>query len=137
MTTPAPASAEKSPIQRAVDLYVGLREQRAQHKKVYEDLDGALKKKMEQLETGLLEELKRLGLDNVRVGDTVLYRQMETKPVVEDWKAFGDFILTQGDIGYLQKRISEGSFKEYVQEHGAPPPGVSVMSAHVVRVRKA
>lgn len=96
------------------------------------------KEKMALIENTLRGHLHTSGATSMKIAGNTVYVEDVVKPVVEDWPAFAEFVLAQGDIGYLQKRISEGSYRDYMAEHpGAVVPGVTTTTTREVRVRRA
>jgi hypothetical protein len=56
---------------------------------------------------------------------------------VADWDACFDWIKKTQAWEFLERRVSKSTVKDYMEAHGEVPPGISVNSELVVRVRKA
>lgn len=135
--SPQPAGETATLLQQIVAKYIYIRDLRAQAKKEYEEDDALNKRKMELVENALRDHMRVNGMSSMKIDGNTVYTEDVEKPMVEDWPAFAAFILEQGDIGFLQKRISEGSFKQYKTETGQNPPGVTTSTFREVRIRRA
>jgi hypothetical protein len=121
-----------------VERYIAWRDVRSEMKRTYEEKDENAKAKMAMIEDYLRQHMKAVGTTNLKVAGNTVYTEDVVKPVVEDWPAFGAFVLAQGDVGFMQKRISESSYREYMAEHpGAVMPGVTTTTTREVRIRRA
>jgi hypothetical protein len=56
-----------------------------------------------------------------------------------DWDNFRKFVLENQALELFEKRINQGNFKQFMENHEGDglPPGVSVMREYGITVRKA
>lgn len=121
-----------------VAVYLTLREERARLKSEYEDSDNKLAEDMKQVEQVLLEVCKSINADSIKTAVGTVIRKVNERFYCNDWGNFKDYVLEQGAIDLLERRIHQGNFKQHLAETKADglPPGVNVMREFGVTVRK-
>jgi hypothetical protein len=122
-----------------VTVYIALRDERARLKSEYEDADKKLVEDMGQLEQALLEVCKAINADSIKTAVGTVIRKVNERFYCNDWENFKDYVLEQGIIDLLERRIHQGNFKQHLKDTKADglPPGVNVMREFGITVRKS
>lgn len=120
-------------------LVAGYRLLRAQKKAIQDKHKQELapyNAKLYKLEAGLLAILNRAGADNIKTPDGTVYKTEITTAKVVDFDTMLDYVIKNDVTGLLERRVSTQAVQEYMEEHGSPPPGVSISTETFARVRK-
>jgi len=122
-----------------VSAYITLRDERAKLKEQYESADKKLVEDMDQLEQALLEVCRSINADSIKTAVGTVIRKINERFYCNDWENFKDYVLEQGAIELLERRIHQGNFKQHLTETNADglPPGVNVMREFGITVRKS
>lgn len=126
-----------TPFDRLVATYIKIREAREAKKREFDAQDAEFVRNLTKLETALLGSLQSQGLTSVRTEHGTVYTQIDVKPRVDDWDQVYAFIRAHDAFEALERRIKKTFVQEHIEAHGAAPPGVSVFSETVVRVRRS
>lgn len=125
-------------VDRVIEGYLTLRNQKEELAKQQKEAMAPINERMEKLEAYLHMQLQTSGLSSfVAKGVGTAYHETKTDAAVKDWDATLEWIKQTGAYEFLEKRVSKTVVKEYMEAHGEVPPGISVTSEVVVRVRKA
>lgn len=145
-------------LDKIVAVYTKIRDKRSELKKAFEKEDTGLKGKLEQLEGVLLNQLNTTKSDSTKTSHGTFYRQKDVMPSCSDWAAFYAWIKEHDAFDALERRVKKTFITDYMEEHrrkaleqqaedghdsehsdaATPqlPPGISVYTKYVVRVRK-
>lgn len=118
-----------------ISAYLDLRSIRSELKREFESNDSVYKAQMEVIENELH---RRLLADNVRsFGGTrgTTYLELKTRAKADDWALAHDFMAKNGRLDMLQRRLSDSVIKQFIEETGMTPPGISVFQEYEVVVR--
>jgi hypothetical protein len=121
-----------------VPLYVRLRDRikelEAEHKKELTPL----KEKKDELDAWLLAELDRQKLQSVNVaGCGTVFKKKVVKVAVGDWDTAWNWMRENQRFDMLNHAVNKTAVVAYVEEHQAPPPGVSYSAMFDVEVNRA
>jgi len=122
-----------------VTAYLNIRGQREKLLREYEEADGQLKQDMKQIEAVLLDVCNTVNADSIKTAHGTVMRRLNEKFFCTDWDNFYKFVLANDAPHLLEKRVSQGNFREFMGEHSGDglPPGINVMREYAVSVRKA
>jgi len=122
-----------------VSAYLAIRAERERILREYEVADTALKSDMSRLEAVLLEACNAVNADSIKTTYGTVMRKLNERAYCTDWDSFRKFELEHPDYDFREKRIHQGNFKTFIEDHADSglPPGVSVMREFGVSVRKA
>lgn len=126
-------------VEELVDVYLSIRGERERILREYEEQDKSLKTDLSQLEQLMLGICNDVGADSIKTSLGTVMRSVKERAVCNDWGSFKDFIQERGLVDLLEKRIHQGNFKEFMDQHADAglPPGVNLMREFAVTVRKA
>lgn len=121
-------------LDELVKIYLTIREERAK----LEEQDKQLKEEMDTLAQAMLAICNTSNADSIKTPVGTVIRQTKDRFYCSDWDGLKDFILENNAVDLLERRIHQGNFKEFMQEHQADglPPGVNVMREFAISVRK-
>jgi hypothetical protein len=121
-----------------VEVYIAMRNERERLLREYETADNKLKDDMKTLEAALLSICVDIGADSIRTPAGTVFRKINERAFPSDAEAFFKFVRETGMVELLEKRIHQGNFKQYMEEHkdDGLPPGVNIFREYGVVVRK-
>lgn len=122
---------------RMARVYQKIREKRTELKKAFEEEDRHLKEKLEMLEAEMISALSDMGVSSLRTDNGTIFTQEDVKASVDDWGVYVDWMKDNDAFEMVQKRPAIREVRQYMEEHGEIPPGLSVHRTRVVRVRKS
>ncbi len=93
--------------------------------------------RLEKLEAWIQNALQTQNLQSFRGESGTAYLQEVTKAQVEDWTAVLNFMRENQLWELLEKRVSKQVVADYIESHGAIPPGVRYERSVVARVRRS
>jgi hypothetical protein len=122
-----------------VEVFMAIRSQREAILRDYEAKDAALKSDIAKIEAALLEVCNSINANSINTKHGTVMRKLNERFFCQDWDNFYKFVLDNEAPQLLERRISQGNFKEYMTNHSDDglPPGVNVMREYGVSVRKA
>ena len=123
---------------RVTRVFLKMRAARAKLKKEYEAADKVIKDQQERVEAAMLGFLNDHKIDSAPTSHGVFFKQLDIIPTGADWEKFYEWIVETNGFDFLERRIKKTSVRDYMNTNkGALPPGVSVFSKYVVRVRRS
>ena len=125
-------------LEKMFKAHSAIKAKRAQLAREFKEADGALKAKMDTIETGFLKLMNDTGTDQLKVkGVGMCYLSEKVLPNCKDWAALWTHVQESGNFDLLQKRLASGGVKEYMDTHdGDTPPGVVTTIERGVSVRR-
>ena len=122
-----------------VSAYIGMRTERERLLREYEEVDSKLREDMKVLEAAMLSLCNEIGADSIKTASGTAFRKVTERAFAANAEAFFDFVRETGAVELLEKRIHQGNFKQYMEEHpnDGLPPGVNLMREYGVVVRKS
>ena len=132
-------TATNPQLARMLGAYMKIRETRSTMKRVYEEKDAELKKKLALIEAALMKMMQESGSENLTIkGVGMAYQTTKTFASGKDWDALWKYIEESGNLDLLQRRLSKRAVQEYMDANeGELPPGVDVSQERAVVVRTA
>lgn len=121
----------------AVVAYLNIRNERASLKAQYEQQDSELSNLMSQIEALLLQVCSDTNVTSLNTAHGTVIRQIKERFVCGDWDNFRSFELEHPEYDFREKRIHQGNFKQFMEEHpdDGLPPGVNSMREFQIVVR--
>lgn len=113
-------------LQEIADGYLKLREKRKLLKAKFDEIDNDLKDKLDKLEIAAMSKLEEASANSITVDGCTVYKQTSTKSSCGSWPDFWAFVQETGRFDMMEKRLSNKSIEQYLDETGDLPPGVSI-----------
>ena len=125
-------------LDKLAEVYIKIRDKRAQLKQAFEAKDNELDEQMQVLSDEMLEVCKRLEADSVRTQHGTIIRSVKSRYWTNDWDSMYDFIEETGAFGLLEKRLHQTHMKEFLSENpDLLPRGLNVENQYTVVVRRS
>jgi len=123
-------------VDKVIAAYVQLRDKKAEVVARQKEELAPLVDQMLKLEAWLHRELLRQGVNSFKTDNGTAFVQTNTSVTVQDWEAALGFIISKGLWDFLEARVSKSAVADFVESHGDAPPGVSLRTEQVVRIRR-
>lgn len=116
-------------IDRAIEDYIVIRNERDRIKKEWEAKDEKLKNKLGKIELYLLQKSSEEGTDTFRTQSGTAYKVVNLKANCVDYPVLFNWVVENNLPELLTKRISTTVLKEYLDQSGEKiiPPGINVV----------
>lgn len=135
-TAAAPAADPREQMVRVFEYFANLQAQRKKLKADYDAAEAELKQKEDQLRAALLRKMDADGTNRIDAGNFKAHIRIDKKAQCGDWDALGRHILETGRIDLLQRRLVNSAVLAELEENGAPPPGVTMVTERLVVIGK-
>jgi hypothetical protein len=121
-----------------VKVYIKIRDAKYAKERQMEQEIAALEQQLEVVEQELLEICKATGQDGGKTQFGSFTRSIKSRYWTSDWDSMYSFIKEHDVPQILERRISQGIFKEFLNENpGLLPAGVNVESKYSITVRRS
>lgn len=124
------------PFDTRVAQYVKLRDKIKEIKDGHKEQLKPYTETLERLNSVLLGQLITAGGESVGTTAGTVYKTARETASVADMSAFWTYVVSQGDFDMVDKKANPTAVKEYIKEHGVPPPGVNFTTTDIVGVRR-
>ena len=123
---------------RLISVFVKIRDTVADVNKEYEARLKILKDQQKRVGAELLRRLHERGSKQTKTETGTAFISETMAVTIADEDLFGNFVLTQQDYSFYQKRVKVEHLKEYMKENGGMlPPGLNVHRELNINVRVA
>jgi hypothetical protein len=120
------------------EVYIKIRDHRAQLKKQFEAEDKDLEDQQNILAEKMLDVCKDMNADSIRTPHGTIIRSVKSRYWTNDWDSMYSFIEEQGAFGLLEKRLHQTNMKDFLSENpDIYPQGLNVESQYTVVVRRS
>lgn len=121
-----------------IKVYVKIRDAKAAKQKEMEAAVAELDEKLQVIEAELLELCKTTGQDGGKTQFGSFRRSVKTRYWTSDWDSMYRFIKEHDAPELLERRVSQTTFKEFLQENpDKMPEGMNVESRYAITVTRA
>lgn len=125
------------PVDKLIKVYVKIRDAKAEKKEELEKEMAAFDEQLDAIQEQLLELCRKTGVDSLKTAHGTAMRKVTTRYWTQDWESFHKFIKEHDALHLLEKRISQGNMKEFLEQNPEDhPPGMSVHSEYQITVRR-
>jgi phage host-nuclease inhibitor protein Gam len=124
-------------LSEAVNIYIKMRDKKAEMKAAFEASVAPLNEKMEKLEAKLLDVFNKTGMDSVKTEFGTAYTTTRTTASVADKEAFMNYVKDKEEWGLLEVRAAKTAVEQFRSIHDDIPPGISMREERVVNVRRS
>ena len=122
---------------KLVQVYVKMRDKRAELKQAYDEQDKELQEKMDVIEQALLELCKENGVESLRTTYGTATRRVQERVWAADWDAFKEFVREYDAVDLLEKRVHQGNFKQWAEEHPGVVAPVNIDRKYAITIRRS
>jgi hypothetical protein len=137
--TATPTPTAEIPLERLAKMYLKMRDKVQELTRAYESEVEAIKLQQATVSGAMKDRVRAMGdgISSVKTEHGTIMLSTKTRYYAQDWEAFGAFVIKQGDVSLLEKRVAQGNMAAFLTEHpDAAPPGLSSISEIEVSVRK-
>jgi hypothetical protein len=123
---------------KLVQTYIRIRDAKAAKTKELEDEISKLDEQLDMLEQALLEICKTTGQDGGKTQFGSFTRSVKTRYWTSDWDSMYRFIKDHDAPELLERRVSQGAMKEFLQDNpNTLPEGMNVEQKFSIVVRRS
>jgi hypothetical protein len=120
----------------AVELYIKLRDKKAEISKLRKEEEAAVQSKMDKLEGQLMVALDKLGGEGMRTSAGTAYISSRTSATIADKDAFMAHVKAKQAFELMDVRANKTAVDAYAAEFGDVPPGVNYRTERTVSIRR-
>lgn len=125
-------------LDKLAEVYIKIRDKRAQLKQAFEAKDSELEEQMQVLSNEMLEVCKRLEADSIKTQHGTIIRSVKSRYWTNDWDSMYQVIKEHGAFGLLEKRLHQTNMKDFLAENPSfYPAGLNVENSYTVVVRRS
>jgi hypothetical protein len=125
-------------LDKLTDIYIRVRDARAEIKADFDARDSVLKEQLGILEAEMLDACKDLNASSIRTPHGTIIRSVKSRYWTNDWDSMYTFIEEQGAFGLLEKRLHQTNMKDFLAENpDLLPKGLNVENEYTVVVRRS
>jgi hypothetical protein len=136
-TQTAPMRVGDLPSGALVEVYIKLRDRRAQRKAAYENEDAGDKTKQARIESLLLQRFQAEGIDSIKSPAGTAYTTKRTSVSLADPDVYLDWVKANDAWDFLDRKANKTAVVAYREQHDDLPPGVNWSEELVVGVRRS
>lgn len=126
------------PADTLAEIYIKIRDKRAEMKEAYEEQDSALKEQQELLAEQMLTICHTQKADSIKTQSGTIIRKIDTRYWTSDWDKMYEFITEHDVYGLLEKRIHQTNMRQFLEEHpDLLPAGLMSDSKYSIVVRRS
>lgn len=124
-------------IDEVIGAYLKLRDAKeamtARHKQELAPLNEQMQKCLAYVQ----QQLQAQGLQNLKGESGIAFLQTDTTVTSADWDATLAWIQANNAWSFLEKRVAKSVVTDFIESHGAVPPGIKVASIIEAKIRKS
>ena len=125
-------------LDKLTNIYIRVRDARAENKAAFDAQDTVLKEQLGILEAEMLDACKDLNASSIKTPHGTIIRSVKSRYWTNDWDSMYTFIKEQGAFGLLEKRLHQTNMKDFLVENpDLLPMGLNVENEYTVVVRRA
>ena len=122
---------------KLAEIYIKIRDKRAELKEKFEEQDNELKAQQDLLAEQMLALCHEQGADSIKTPHGTIIRSIKSKYWTNDWDSMYTFIEETGAFGLLEKRLHQTNMKDFLAENpDLLPRGLNVENEYTVVVRR-
>ena len=123
---------------KLAEVYIKIRDKRAELKEQYEVQDEGLKAQQELLAEKMLDICRDNNADSIKTPAGTIIRKVDTRYWTTDWDSMYQFIEEHDAYPLLEKRIHQTNLKQFLEENPELlPAGLQADRKYTVVVRRS
>ena len=124
-------------LDRLVSVYVKIRDKKNELAATFAEQEKELDGKLDRIKQALLEHCKATGTESVKTTSGTFWRTQKKRFWTSDWDAMNRFIVENEAVDLLEKRISQGNMRQFLEENPEQhPPGLNADNEYTITVRR-
>jgi uncharacterized protein YutE (UPF0331/DUF86 family) len=129
---------EEFTTDKLAEVYIKIRDKRAELKEQYEAQDEGLKAQQELLAEKMLDICRDNNADSIKTPAGTIIRKVDTRYWTTDWDSMYQFIEEHDAYPLLEKRIHQTNLKQFLEENPELlPAGLQADRKYTVVVRRS
>ena len=126
------------PADKLAEIYIKIRDKRAEIKEKFEAEDASLKEQQDLLAQEMLEVCYENNADSIKTPAGTIIRKVDTRYWTTDWDSMYQFIQEHDAYPLLEKRIHQTNLKQFLEENPELlPAGLQADRKYTVVVRRS
>jgi phage host-nuclease inhibitor protein Gam len=123
---------------KLAEVYIKIRDKRAELKEQYEAQDEGLKAQQELLAEKMLDICRDNNADSIKTPAGTIIRKVDTRYWTTDWDSMYQFIEEHDAYPLLEKRLHQTNLKQFLEENPELlPAGLQADRKYTVVVRRS
>ena len=123
---------------KLAEIYIKIRDKRAEIKEKFETEDALLKEQQDLLAAEMLEVCYENNADSIKTPAGTIIRKVDTRYWTTDWDSMYQFIEEHDAYPLLEKRIHQTNLKQFLEENPELlPAGLQADRKYTVVVRRS
>lgn len=123
---------------KLAEVYIKIRDKRAELKEQYEAQDEGLKAQQEMLAEKMLDICRDNNADSIKTPAGTIIRKVDTRYWTTDWDSMYQFIEEHDAYPLLEKRLHQTNLKQFLEENPELlPAGLQADRKYTVVVRRS
>lgn len=123
---------------KLAEVYIKIRDKRAELKEKFEQQDEELKAQQDLLAEKMLEVCRDNNADSIKTPAGTIIRKVDTRYWTTDWDSMYQFIQEHDAYPLLEKRLHQTNLKQFLEENpNLLPAGLQADSKYTVVVRRS
>jgi hypothetical protein len=123
---------------KLAEIYIKIRDKRAELKEKYEAEDVDLKSQQDMLAEKMLDVCREINADSIKTPAGTIIRKVDTRYWTTDWDSMYQFIVENDAYPLLEKRLHQTNLKQFLDENpNLLPAGLQADSKYTVVVRRS
>jgi hypothetical protein len=123
---------------KLAEIYIKIRDKRAELKEKFEEQDNELKAQQDLLSEQMLSLCHEQGADSIKTPAGTIIRKVDTRYWTTDWDSMYQFIEEHDAFPLLEKRLHQTNMRQFLEENpDLLPAGLQADSKYTVVVRRS
>ena len=123
---------------KLAEIYIKIRDKRAELKEKFEQQDEELKAQQDLLAERMLDVCRDNNADSIKTPAGTIIRKVDTRYWTTDWDSMYQFIQEHDAYPLLEKRLHQTNLKQFLEENpNLLPAGLQADSKYTVVVRRS
>jgi hypothetical protein len=123
---------------KLAEIYIKIRDRRAELKEKYEAEDVDLKSQQDMLAEKMLDVCREINADSIKTPAGTIIRKVDTRYWTTDWDSMYQFIEEHDAYPLLEKRLHQTNLKQFLEENPELlPAGLQADRKYTVVVRRS
>lgn len=125
-------------LNEAVQLYIQLRDKKAEMKAEFDAKLAEVQGKMDKLEVKLLQAFETAGIDSIKTEFGTAYTQVRTSVTTADRDTFFNYVRDNEEWSLLEVRPAKTAVEQFrAANDNEIPPGLNIREERVVNIRRS